>query len=62
MVSEAPAAPAAVTHNAVVVESGPVAYEEPKEEEEEDEEEQCCSAIQLMGGDGQSARFYLHAL
>ncbi|XP_017318981.1 BRF1 RNA polymerase III transcription initiation factor subunit a isoform X1 [Ictalurus punctatus] len=51
MVSEAPAAPAAVTHNAVVVESGPVAYEEPKEEEEEDEEEQCCSAIQLMGGD-----------
>ncbi|KAF4089885.1 hypothetical protein AMELA_G00043380 [Ameiurus melas] len=51
MVSEAPAAPAAVTHNAVVVESGPVTYEEPKEEEEEDEEEQCFSAIQLMGGD-----------
>ncbi|KAF4090226.1 hypothetical protein AMELA_G00049500 [Ameiurus melas] len=51
VVSEAPAAPTAVTHNAVVVESGPVVYEELIEEEEEDEEEQCLSAMQLMGGD-----------
>lgn len=47
-------APAAVTQNAIVVESGPVAYEDPGEEEEEEEEEQCVSAMQLMGGDGQS--------
>ncbi|MCJ8731039.1 hypothetical protein PDJAM_G00191240 [Pangasius djambal] len=51
LVSETPDAPAAVTHNAVVVESGPVAYEDPGEEEEEEEEEQCVSAMQLMGGD-----------
>lgn len=53
--SEAPEGPAVVTHNAVVVESGPVAYEDPGEEEDEDEDEQCVSAMQLMGGDGQSA-------
>uniref|UniRef100_A0A8C2K5I6 BRF1 RNA polymerase III transcription initiation factor subunit a n=1 Tax=Cyprinus carpio TaxID=7962 RepID=A0A8C2K5I6_CYPCA len=41
----------ALDQNAVVVESGPVAYEEPAEEEEEDEEEEhCVSAMQLMGG------------
>ncbi|XP_053358087.1 BRF1 RNA polymerase III transcription initiation factor subunit a [Clarias gariepinus] len=51
LVSEAPAAPAAVTQNAVVVESGPVAYEDVGEEEDEEEEEQCVSAMQLMGGD-----------
>uniref|UniRef100_A0A9J7YZQ9 BRF1 RNA polymerase III transcription initiation factor subunit a n=1 Tax=Cyprinus carpio carpio TaxID=630221 RepID=A0A9J7YZQ9_CYPCA len=45
------ATPAAPTQNAVVVESGPVAYEEPVDEEEEDEEdEHCVSAVQLMGG------------
>lgn len=47
------ATPAAPSQNAVVVESGPVAYEEPAEEEEEDEEEEhCVSAMQLMGGTG----------
>ncbi|KAG7334486.1 hypothetical protein KOW79_002893 [Hemibagrus wyckioides] len=51
LVSEAPEAPAVVTQNAVVVESGPVTYEDPGEEEEEEEEEQCVSAMQLMGGD-----------
>ncbi|KAI4905008.1 hypothetical protein NFI96_003633 [Prochilodus magdalenae] len=42
--------PAAPTQNAVVVESGPVAYEDPGDEEEEEEEEPCVSAMQLMGG------------
>ncbi|XP_060781205.1 BRF1 RNA polymerase III transcription initiation factor subunit a [Neoarius graeffei] len=53
LVSEAPEAPSAVvTQDAVVVESGPVAYEDPGEEEEDEEEEQqCVSAMQLMGGD-----------
>ncbi|KAK3573569.1 hypothetical protein QTP86_027834 [Hemibagrus guttatus] len=52
MVSEAPEAPAVVTQNAVVVESGPVTYEDPGEEEDEEEEEQqCISAMELMGGD-----------
>ncbi|XP_048061338.1 BRF1 RNA polymerase III transcription initiation factor subunit a isoform X1 [Megalobrama amblycephala] len=42
--------PAAPTQNATVVESGPVAYEDPADEEEEDEEdEHCVSAVQLMG-------------
>ncbi|XP_076841714.1 transcription factor IIIB 90 kDa subunit-like [Brachyhypopomus gauderio] len=45
------AAPAAATtQNAVVVESGPVAYEDLGEEEEEEEEEHCVSAMQLIGG------------
>ncbi|XP_016364157.1 transcription factor IIIB 90 kDa subunit-like isoform X2 [Sinocyclocheilus rhinocerous] len=45
------ATPAAPSQNAVVVESGPVAYEDPADEEEEDEEdEHCVSAMQLMGG------------
>lgn len=45
------AIPAAPSQNAVVVESGPVAYEEPANEEDEDEEdEHCVSAVQLMGG------------
>ncbi|TSV02075.1 Protein jagged-1 [Bagarius yarrelli] len=52
---EAPEAPAVVTHNAtaaaVLVETGPVTYEDPGEEEEEEEEEQCVSAMQLIGGD-----------
>lgn len=52
--TESPDTPAAVTQNAVVVESGPVAYEDPGDEEEEEEEEQCVSAMQLIGGDGQS--------
>ncbi|XP_016325468.1 transcription factor IIIB 90 kDa subunit-like [Sinocyclocheilus anshuiensis] len=44
------ATPAAPTQNAVVMESGPVAYEDPVNEEEEDEEdEHCVSAMQLMG-------------
>lgn len=44
---------AASAQNAVVVESGPVAYEDPTHEEEEDEEEEhCISAMQLMGGSG----------
>lgn len=47
------AIPAAPTQNATVVESGPVAYEDPADEEEEDEEdEHCVSAVQLMGGTG----------
>ncbi|XP_037394655.1 BRF1 RNA polymerase III transcription initiation factor subunit a [Pygocentrus nattereri] len=44
------AEPAVPTQNAVLVESGPVAYEDPGEEEEEEEEEHCVSAMQLMGG------------
>ncbi|XP_043111778.1 BRF1 RNA polymerase III transcription initiation factor subunit a [Puntigrus tetrazona] len=45
------ATPAAPSQNTVVVESGPVAYEEPADEEEDDEEdERCVSAMQLMGG------------
>lgn len=47
------AAPVAPAQNAVVVESGPVAYEDLGEDEEEDEEEPCFSAMQLMGGNGQ---------
>lgn len=44
------ATPAAPTQNAIVVESGPVAYEDPADEEDEDEEdEHCVSAVQLMG-------------
>lgn len=44
------AIPADPTQTAVVVESGPVAYEEPVDEEEEDKH--CVSAVQLMGGTG----------
>lgn len=45
------ATPAVSAQTAVVVESGPVAYEEHADEEEEDEEdEHCVSAMQLMGG------------
>ncbi|XP_050981416.1 BRF1 RNA polymerase III transcription initiation factor subunit a [Labeo rohita] len=45
------ATPAAPTQNAIVVESGPVAYEDPADEEEEEEEdEHCVSAMELMGG------------
>ncbi len=38
-----------------VLESGPVAYEEPAEEEENEEEaeETCISAMELIGGNGQ---------
>ncbi|KAA0718124.1 Transcription factor IIIB 90 kDa subunit [Triplophysa tibetana] len=45
---------AAPAQNAVVLESGPVAYEDPthEEEEEEEEEEPCFSAMQLMGSSG----------
>lgn len=44
---------AAPAQNAVVVESGPVAYEDPThDEEEEEEEEHCISAFQLMGASG----------
>ncbi|XP_029937884.1 BRF1 general transcription factor IIIB subunit a [Myripristis murdjan] len=43
--------PAAAPANAVVVESGPVIYDDGAgDEEEEDEEEACVSAMQLMGG------------
>lgn len=43
-----------------VVESGPVALDEPDEEEEEEEdaEEPCVSAIQLMGGNGKNSPVY----
>ncbi|XP_041941533.1 BRF1 RNA polymerase III transcription initiation factor subunit a [Alosa sapidissima] len=41
---------AAVSQSGVVVESGPVAYEDAAEEEEEEEEEPCVSAMQLLGG------------
>lgn len=40
---------------AVLVESGPVAYnpdEEVEEEEVEDDDDHCMSALQLMGGNG----------
>lgn len=40
----------------LVLESGPVAYDEPAEEEEENEEEaevSCISAMELIGGNGQ---------
>ncbi|XP_066534634.1 BRF1 RNA polymerase III transcription initiation factor subunit a isoform X2 [Hoplias malabaricus] len=47
----APVAVPAVQTPAVVVESGPVAYEDPGDEEDEEEEEHCVSAMQLMGGD-----------
>uniref|UniRef100_A0A9R1SCF7 B-related factor 1 n=2 Tax=Cyprinus carpio TaxID=7962 RepID=A0A9R1SCF7_CYPCA len=51
LVCAQPSKKLALDQNAVVVESGPVAYEEPAEEEEEDEEEEhCVSAMQLMGG------------
>ncbi len=54
------AIPAAPSQNAVVVESGPVAYEEPANEEDEDEEdEHCVSAVQLMGGTGMWSIFYI---
>ncbi|KAG1950301.1 BRF1 RNA polymerase III transcription initiation factor subunit a [Pimephales promelas] len=44
------ATPAAPTQNSIVVESGPVAYDEPADEEDEDDEdEHCVSAVQLMG-------------
>ncbi|XP_077092732.1 BRF1 general transcription factor IIIB subunit a [Siphateles boraxobius] len=44
------ATPVAPTQNTIVVESGPVAYDDPADEEEEDEEdEHCVSAVQLMG-------------
>lgn len=44
---------AAPVQNAVVVESGPVSYEDPTGEEEEDEEEEpCISAMDLMGRGG----------
>lgn len=47
------AVPAAPTQNTIVVESGPVAYDDPADEEEEDEEdEHCVSAVQLMGNTG----------
>lgn len=37
-----------------VIESGPVAYDEPTEEEDDEEvEEPCVSAMKLMGGNGQ---------
>lgn len=37
----------------LVIESGPVTYEEPTEEEEDEEvEEPCVSAMKLMGGNG----------
>lgn len=50
----------AETSQPVVVESGPVVYEDALEEEEEEEEEPCVSAIQLMGGNGQFViMFYL---
>ncbi|TRY96140.1 hypothetical protein DNTS_015955, partial [Danionella cerebrum] len=45
------AAPSVPAPEAVVVESGPVAYEDPGDEDEDDEEEEfCVSAMQLMGG------------
>lgn len=43
----------------VVVESGPVLYDDAAaEEEEEEEEEACVSAMDLMGGNGQFEQFY----
>lgn len=42
--------PAAPAQNAVLVESGPVAYEDVRDEDEEEEEEPCVSAMQMMGG------------
>ncbi|KAK1791255.1 hypothetical protein P4O66_013270 [Electrophorus voltai] len=47
-----PAPAAATTQNVVVVECGPVVYEEPGNEEEEEDEEPCISAMQLVGGNG----------
>lgn len=39
----------------MVVESGPVVYDDAAaEEEEEEEEEACVSAMDLLGGNGQS--------
>ncbi|XP_061104024.1 transcription factor IIIB 90 kDa subunit-like isoform X2 [Conger conger] len=46
---ESPAEPSVQSHS-VLVESGPVVYEEVAEEDEEEEEEPCFSALQLMGG------------
>lgn len=40
---------------AVVVESGPVVYDDAAaEDEEEEDEEACVSAMDLLGGNGQS--------
>lgn len=38
----------------MVVESGPVVYDEAAEEEDEEEEEACVSAMDLLGGNGQA--------
>lgn len=45
--------PAAVP--AVLVESGPVVYDDAADEEDEDEEETCVSAMDLLGSSGQFA-------
>ena len=49
--------PVAMPQPGVVVESGPVAYgEDPDEEEEEEEDQPCVSAMEMLGGTGQSSR------
>lgn len=42
-----------VSPHSVLVESGPVVYDDVADEEEEDEEEPCVSAMELLGGNGQ---------
>ena len=37
----------------VLVESGPVVYDEAAEEEEEEEEDPCMSAMEMMGSNGE---------
>ncbi|KAJ8290340.1 hypothetical protein GJAV_G00011610 [Gymnothorax javanicus] len=48
-VGGSPAEPSGQSQS-VLVESGPVAYEDVAEEDEEEEEEPCISAMQMMGG------------
>lgn len=45
-------APAAASASEVVVESGPVIYNDAADEEEDEEEDACVSAMELLGGNG----------
>lgn len=53
--SSPPQVPVGAPASGVVVESGPVAYDEAAVDEEDDEEEETCvSAMEMMGSNGQS--------
>lgn len=51
--------PVGAPTSGVVVESGPVVYDDAAVDEEDDEEEEACvSAMELMGSSGQFKQFY----